>query len=168
MERIHLLGNGGAGRGWAGCWFQRRLEARRLRPVCQISYQRTARVALTDYGPIRLTLDQGIEAVPAVGMAFSERSCGANFLNDHIILELKFRCDLPSMFKLLIEEFALGPQPVSKYRMASVALGLATPGAELSVEKPASIGDLSGGGGQSAGSDTASGNGNFTTTALAI
>src|SRR5262245_38313366 len=29
--------------GWAGHWFHRRIEARLLRPVCQISYLRTAR-----------------------------------------------------------------------------------------------------------------------------
>ena len=35
---------------WPGDWFRRRLQARRLHPVCQLSYLRTARVATTDRG----------------------------------------------------------------------------------------------------------------------
>ena len=170
MEKIHLLDMGGAGRGWTGCWFQRRLEARRLRPVCQISYQRLARVALTDYGPIRLTLDCGIEAIPAAGMAFSEASAGTAFLEDHVILELKFRCNLPSVFKRLIEEFSLGAQPVSKYRLATVALGLVSPGTAHSGQNPASIESVSplDGGAHPAGPEAVLGGENFTGAALAV
>lgn len=121
---VARLGNGGAGKEWAGQWFHRRLQARQLRPVCQISYQRFARVALTQYGPIRLTLDRDIEAVAADVMGFSELAAGTAFLKEHVILELKYLFDLPALFKELIEEFSLNAQPVSKYRLATVALGL--------------------------------------------
>jgi hypothetical protein len=110
-------------RAWPGFWFQRRLRARKLVPVCQISYLRTARVAMTRYGPIRLTLDQNLRAVPVGELAFT----GAEsrwLAEDRVILELKFRREMPVLFKLLAEEFSLNPQPVSKYRLAVAALGL--------------------------------------------
>src|SRR5262245_57226619 len=49
---------------WAAHWFQRRLLVRNLRPVCQITYQRIARVAHTSEGLVRLTLDSGLRAMP--------------------------------------------------------------------------------------------------------
>lgn len=106
-----------------GFWFQRRLRARKLAPVCQISYHRTARVAMTRCGPIRLTLDQNLRAVPAGELAFAKAE-GRLLADDRIILELKFRRELPVLFKQLVEEFSLNPQPVSKYRLAVAALGL--------------------------------------------
>jgi hypothetical protein len=45
----------------------------------------------------------------------------------HIILELKYRVEMPALFRHLVEEFALEPAPVSKYRLAAAALGLAAP-----------------------------------------
>lgn len=110
--------------GWAGRWFHQRLLARRLRPVCQIAYGRTARVAPTSYGPIRLTLDEGICALPAADLRFNDTNESASLLERHVVLELKYRFEMPALFKLLIEEFALNPQPVSKYRLAAAALDL--------------------------------------------
>jgi hypothetical protein len=48
-------------------------------------------------------------------------------MNDQIILELKFRYGMPALFKYLVEEFALTPQPFSKYRLAVAVLDLAPP-----------------------------------------
>lgn len=110
-------------RGWAGHWFHRRLSARRLGAICQISYWRTARVALTNYGPMRLTLDYDLRAQPAAGLWFSEAE-GRLILPDHVILELKFRAEMPLCFKQLVERFALNSQPISKYRRAVASLGL--------------------------------------------
>ena len=113
-------------RGWAGYWFHRRLLARSLKARCQISYHRTARVALTQYGPIRLTLDENLRALSADGLWFSDQN-GTCLLENQNILELKFRCEMPVLFKYLVEEFALNPQPISKYRLAATALGLVEP-----------------------------------------
>src|SRR4029453_11848640 len=41
------------------------------------------------------------------------------------ILELKFRYETPSIFKRLVEEFALTPKPASKYRLGMAATGQA-------------------------------------------
>jgi hypothetical protein len=104
-------------------WFQRRIAARRLRPVCQIAYQRTARVAMTEFGPIRLTLDESLRALPVDRVQFSAAE-GQGILEDRVILELKFRHGLPALFKYLVEEFALTPKPFSKYRLAVAQLGM--------------------------------------------
>jgi hypothetical protein len=108
---------------WIGCWYHQRLLARQLKPICQISYERTARVAMTGCGPIRLTLDNGIRARPVSGVAFTGVEEGALLLEHKVIIELKYRLEMPALFKQLVEAFALNPQPISKYRLAAVALG---------------------------------------------
>jgi hypothetical protein len=118
---------------WTGYWFHRRLLVRRLGPVCQVSYERTARVAMTQYGPIRLTLDEDLRARPAGGIWFSAPG-GKTICADQLILELKFRCAMPALFKRLVEEFALNSQPLSKYRLAVVALNLANTAAPTPTE----------------------------------
>ena len=111
-------------RDWTGHWFHRRLLARRLRPVCQIAYERTALVAMTDGGLIRLTLDRDLRAIPGQKLAFRGDESGTRLAENHIILELKFRREMPVLFKQLIERFALNSQAVSKYRLAASSLGL--------------------------------------------
>jgi VTC domain len=103
------------------------LQARRLRPICQIAYQRIARVAGTQDGPIRLTLDRGIRAVPLQSVAFNELSPGMPVFDDQVIIEFKFRLGMPVFFKELVEQFGLNQKRISKYRMAAVALGLVAP-----------------------------------------
>ena len=111
-------------RDWTGCWFHRRLLARKLGPLCQVSYDRTARVAMTQYGPIRLTLDQDLRARPADSLCFTAPG-GTPICANQVILELKFRYAMPTLFKSLVEEFALNQQTLSKYRLAVTALNLA-------------------------------------------
>ena len=125
QKRLEQLSEPETGPAWAGYWFHRRLLARGLTSVCQIAYHRTARVAMTDLGPIRLTLDENVRAMPAAGLLFSEAQ-GELILKDQIILELKFRYSMPAQFKYLVEEFALNARPFSKYRQAATALELVT------------------------------------------
>jgi VTC domain-containing protein len=109
---------------WAGHWFHRRLVARALQPACELSYVRTARVAMTPFGPIRLTLDEHLRARRAAGFVFHTGD-GHPVLDRHVILELKYRVAPPALFKQLVEEFKLTPVAVSKYRLGITALGLA-------------------------------------------
>jgi hypothetical protein len=96
---------------------------RRLLPVCQVDYQRTARVGVFGGSPLRLTLDEHIRASAVRGAAF--RSSGAvEILPGQAILELKYR-ELPGLFRHLIHDFELVPQPVSKYRLSVQSLNLA-------------------------------------------
>jgi hypothetical protein len=124
LDDLHRLTRAAPQRDWPGTWFHRRLLARRLGPLCQVSYDRTARVAITQYGPIRLTLDEDLRAQPTDHLCFSAPE-GMPICADQVILELKFRYAMPTLFKYLVEEFALSPQPLSKYRLAVTALNLA-------------------------------------------
>ena len=107
---------------WGGHWFHRRLDVRRLRPVCHVSYRRTARILETPDGPARLTLDGELRAAPAGAVGFDTETV-VPFSEDRMILELKYRVQLPAIFKRLIEEFALRSQSASKYRLGMAAIG---------------------------------------------
>ncbi|MEO5959390.1 MAG: polyphosphate polymerase domain-containing protein [Opitutaceae bacterium] len=109
---------------WPGKWFENKTAARRLRPVCQIDYLRTARVLATPAGPIRLTLDENLRALAVHDPRFHD-AAHAKSLTDRVVLELKFRRDLPLLFRTLAADFGLNPQPFSKYRAAVQALQLA-------------------------------------------
>jgi len=111
-------------RDWAGFWFHRRLLGRALRPVCCIGYQRLARVAHTEGGPVRLTLDQDLHTWRACGTRLEAVDASTSLARNRPILELKFGRVLPTLFKELIREFAPTPQGISKYRLAFPALGL--------------------------------------------
>jgi hypothetical protein len=123
---------------WRGYWYQRRLMARRLQPVCQISYLRQPFITLIDGSPIRLTLDGKIYATPASQYIFNGNSDGVQLLSQHTILELKFAGQAPALFKRLIDEFGIAAEAVSKYRLALPALGIVHP-PEPEPATPASI-----------------------------
>lgn len=116
---------------WSGYWFQRRLRARQLSPVCRISYQRVARVGQTETGPCRLTLDHDVHAAACSEALFSNGSPAESPASRPLlrekpyILELKYRYALPMLFRQLLVEFAPLPQRLSKYRLAVATLGLA-------------------------------------------
>jgi len=66
---------------------------------------------------MRLTIDEGLQARRMDELLLSDAP-GTPVAAGRLILEIKFRIELPSLFKRLIEEFALSPQPISKYRLA--------------------------------------------------
>jgi hypothetical protein len=107
--------------GWPGNWFHRRLCCRALRPACQVSYQRLARVSATASGPLRLTLDTDLRAVAPAGLRFTTAAQSAP-MHGGAVLELKYAADLPLVFKQLVAEFRLSPVPFSKYRWAMTTL----------------------------------------------
>jgi len=105
-------------------WFRRRVLVRQLQPVCRVSYLRTARLAETSDGRMRMTLDHSLTASPAD--TFSLDGPGpAPFLSGYMILELKFRGPMPTVFRQLADTFALAPGRASKYRTAADILGIA-------------------------------------------
>ena len=101
---------------WPGAWFHERLLMRRLAPVCQVSYTRTARVGMTDYGPIRLTLDDDLAGL-AVDTAEFQSAAPVPLFEGRTIVEMKFTAAMPAPFKQIVEEFALESSRVSKYRV---------------------------------------------------
>jgi hypothetical protein len=130
VEELSRLRGSEAEPDWPGFWYHQRLLARRLRPICQIGYQRTARVALTSHGPVRLTIDRSIQVVPLSEVGFNDASEGVMLSENKVIVEFKFRVGMPTLFKEVVERFALTPKRISKYRLAVVALGLAEPPVE--------------------------------------
>jgi hypothetical protein len=104
----------------SGKWFHRRTETRALRPVCQVSYNRTARAIDTSTGSARLTLDQSLRVAPVSRTQF--RSDPGEVMCSALILELKFKSHIPAIFKQLVEECRLTPQTASKYRLGMAAL----------------------------------------------
>lgn len=109
---------------WLGSWYHRRVLLRQLKPICQISYERTARVASTSSGPVRLTLDENLRAVPTREYQFQPEDKCQKVAPANVVMEMKFRGEAPPLFKEVIEKFALSPKKMSKYRLAAVALGL--------------------------------------------
>jgi hypothetical protein len=116
---------------WAGHWFHRRITMRKLEPSCCISYQRQAYFGHNAEGPLRLTLDRHVRCQSADHWSVIEVADGLPKLTDQVLLELKFRRHLPALFKGLMQDFALTPGPLSKYRLAIQALGRATPNGRL-------------------------------------
>ena len=104
-------------REWDGAWFDRRLRARALDPVCQLTYHRLARGLETGDGPARLTLDDAVQAQLTPCTCF-EAAEGIRVLPGRHILELKFRGDVPAILRRLVAELRLTPQRASKYRLA--------------------------------------------------
>jgi hypothetical protein len=110
---------------WDGRWFHRRLLVRRLQAVSRVDYQRVARIGHSDYGPVRLTLDQELLAWRTGGLSFEVADRGTPLSTQQLILELKFGHAMPAVFKQLIREFSPYLTGISKYRLACFALGLA-------------------------------------------
>lgn len=110
------LANGALESTWPGGWFSDRLRLRRLSPVCQLSYSRTARVGRNEHGAFRLTLDEDLSAQVVETTAFRDAD-GVELLAGQTILEMKFVNTMPAVFKRIIEDFRLEPTQVSKYRL---------------------------------------------------
>jgi hypothetical protein len=131
LSELPLLTAGQADRNWAGAWFHERLLRRGLHPVCEISYVRTARVGMTDYGPIRFTIDEQLRglAVDVPDFSRPERWSESLPLTNLAIVEMKFRA-ATAVFKQIVEEFHLASSRVSKYRLGVEAARGLTPAPE--------------------------------------
>jgi len=127
MDELSRLHGADPDADWPGFWYHQRLLARRLKPICQITYHRIARVAMTQYGPIRLTVDRRIRTVPLNQVGFNDLTPSVAISDDQVIVEFKFRLGMPVLFKEVVERFALTQKRISKYRLAVVALGLVDP-----------------------------------------
>jgi hypothetical protein len=107
---------------WDGLWFRRRLDEHRLQPVCQVTYDRVARVGTTTDGPVRLTIDSGLCTHAADGWQVPSSALnGTSLINGQRIVELKFRETLPTLFRGLIQDLRLEPASFSKYRTSAAA-----------------------------------------------
>lgn len=117
LEDLPLIAPDAPDTAWSGRWFHQRLVMRKLRPACQVRYLRTARVGMTDYGPVRFTIDEQLIGCPTDGIEFRPFDNAAS-MTPSMIVEMKFRGPIPATFKVVAEEFSLEPARVSKYRLA--------------------------------------------------
>lgn len=109
---------------WPGMWFATRLAAKRLRPVCRVSYDRLALIGTTHDGPIRVTFDRAARGEVAQAPIPEAVKDGKLLLHDEVIAEFKFLGAMPAVFKSVIEGLRLSPLSVSKYRRCMEAVGL--------------------------------------------
>ncbi|MCC7010017.1 MAG: VTC domain-containing protein [Acidobacteria bacterium] len=116
IDALARLSNG-TDRTWAGYWFHERIQLRRLQPLLQLSYNRVARVSQGRYGPIRLTIDRNLRALPLADFAFVA-PIGMPFLQSACIVEVKYQVELPVLVKEMAATFGLDVQKVSKFRAA--------------------------------------------------
>jgi hypothetical protein len=107
---------------WGGAWFHKRLQVRRLRPVCEVAYHRTARTIETDDGVARMTLDRDLRVAPVADVRFGAAD-QLPFFEGQLVLELKYRSRLPAIFRRLVEQFVLRTATASKYRLSMTTLG---------------------------------------------
>lgn len=121
---IDQLGSPAADAPWS--WFDERVRLRGLRPVCRISYQRVARIGEAEGGAIRFTIDRNIHARRTTGVNFTADS-GIPLAEDRLIVELKYRHEMPAIFRDFVNTFALEPRACSKYKLAVPALRLRQP-----------------------------------------
>jgi hypothetical protein len=124
---------------WCGRWFHRRIQVRRLEPVLRIAYTRTARVGYNTNGLIRLTLDEDLLAAPAREFRFDDSPGPVAIGEGLVIVEMKFRRDLPLIFKEIVREFGLYREGISKYRLAATALGYCSAGLSNEHDREAAI-----------------------------
>jgi hypothetical protein len=115
---------------WYGYWFHRRLIARKLKPLVQVSYVRTARLGSSPHGKVRMTIDFDLRVLPLPDRAFIPGT-GFPLLEGHNIIEVKYCVQLPAVFKDLISQFGLKTQPLSKYRAGLALLGLSPDSAQV-------------------------------------
>lgn len=123
LDDLHLLKTADAG-DQNTKWFRSRVSVRQLAPVCRVSYLRTARLASTPEGRMRMTLDYSLSASTADAFTL-DAAAPAILLAGQMILELKFRGPMPAVFRELADTFAITPGRASKYRVAADTLGIA-------------------------------------------
>jgi hypothetical protein len=108
-----------------------------MQPFIQLSYDRVARVATSPTGPVRVTIDTNLRALPLPDYAFLP-GIGLPFLEGTCIVEVKYRVSVPALIKDFAATFALQAQKMSKFRTGLRALDYPLP--ELPDEdQPASM-----------------------------
>ena len=73
---------------------------------------------------MRMTIDTNLRVLPMPDRAFIP-GVGFPLIEGQCIVELKYRVEVPALFKQLVETFELTPSPVSKYRIGLGALDYA-------------------------------------------
>jgi hypothetical protein len=110
---------------WGVSWFAQELADLRLRPVCTVTYDRSAFVGAGPTGPVRVTFDRSAVGRSADGVSLAPVADGVPLLADEVVVEFKYLAALPPLFKEAIEVHRLAPTGLSKYRRCARTTGLA-------------------------------------------
>lgn len=110
---------------WGVPWFAQELADLNLRPVCAVTYDRSAFVGAGPTGPVRVTFDRAAVGRTADGVSLAPVADGVSLLADEVVVELKYLASLPPLFKEAIEAHRLTQTGLSKYRRCARATGLA-------------------------------------------
>jgi len=125
LDALQRLGEPDADPHWPGYWFHRRILCRGLRPLVQISYDRTARLSVVGGEPVRFTMDTNLRVLPMPDRAFLP-GVGFPVIPHQSIVEMKYRRELPAVMRQAVERFRLAPAAISKYRLGFDALEYVT------------------------------------------
>jgi hypothetical protein len=115
-EELPLLARLTTAARWPGRWFHHSLWSQHLVPACRITYLRTAFGQLNAAGPLRLTLDRDLCGTLTDHWSLTAAQRSVSLLAGRVILELKYRTELPGLFHELVGQMSLSPNAVSKYR----------------------------------------------------
>lgn len=112
---------------WAAAWFHRRIVAKNLRPIANVSYERTAFFGQFGAQPIRLTLDRHLIGAPTNDWRFAAITQGERLLGGGgaALLEMKYHLALPEALRDLMPHLPAQPARISKYRQCIELCGLA-------------------------------------------
>jgi VTC domain len=108
---------------WPVSWFAADVSGLGLRPVCAVSYRRSAFIGDATSG-VRMTLDRAAFGLPTTTISLDPIAAGTPLLPELVVVELKFLAAMPALFKDAVERFQLRPTGVSKYRRCVRAAGL--------------------------------------------
>jgi hypothetical protein len=111
---------------WEGTWFVNELQFLKLRPVCRVTYERTAFGGHDAWGPVRLTIDREMFGEPTCAWHGKGSPLLRPLMTKTALFELKFHSSLPPMFRELLAEMPASPARVSKYRRCVGVWNLAT------------------------------------------
>jgi hypothetical protein len=120
---------------WEGAWFADALRLLKLRPVCRVSYQRTAFGGHDAWGPVRLTIDREMYGEPTSAWHTKGSPLLRPLMTKSALFELKFHSALPPLFRELLSEMPASPARVSKYRRCVGVWNLAAAAMSLPVAK---------------------------------
>lgn len=101
---------------WSADWYYRQLHRNTLRPVCILRYDRKAYFILGSEEPIRLTFDRNIQGALTNSWTLQLPDNAVRLLKDQVVCEFKYRGELPTFIKRLLESLQLTPRGVSKFR----------------------------------------------------
>jgi hypothetical protein len=135
LDALQRVGEPDVDPGWPGYWFYRRVLFRGLRPLVQISYDRTARMSIVGGDLVRFTMDTNLRVLPMPDRAFIP-GVGFPVIAHQAIVEMKYRREPPAILRQAVERFRLTPVAISKYRLGFDALAFVTAAANAESPEP--------------------------------